>query len=775
MNRFLNNIILIILLVLIVTTFLNVYETFAVASQIRIVSNDNEENQHFGYTVSTSGDYAIIGSNAHSAYVFKKANNNWVQNAKLESSNPIPHLQKETFGNAVCIFEDFAIIGAYDDYFNGRSTGSAYVFKNNGGTWEKQAYFTANDSAVHDHFGFSVSISKNYLIVGSPNDDDNGDNSGSAYIFERVDNNWIQHAKITSSDGIENDNFGHIVCLSDKYAVVANLAYYGNGAVYVFVLKDNNWIQQAKLISQNDSKSFGCSVSIYDNYIIIGDNQGLPSIYKCVNDNWINQELVFKGQHHNMFGSVSIYNDCAVIMNQYNNKINSGKAYILMRNGNRWEQQAILQPNNNSLTSSGYGGVVSLSDKNCIIGASHDNHNGQYSGSAYIFQDYLQYTISGQVKDLRGIPFSGARINHENGIGVKTDIEGFYSFKVPFLNWSGQITISYDDYIFEPQSYSILNITENITNKDFLIKVYTISGIIKDNNNAPIPGIQVKFSNGGGSTYSNRQGFFSHEIYHNWSGNIQAVGKGYKFTPMFRYYENLSKHYDDQIFQGNKLSISGFCYINNLPLANVEIKLTPDNLTTITDNNGFYSIDIDHLWSGKIITKKFGYIFNPSTIKFNNCVMDYFDQNFIATTKTDWFIHTENFEFYGDIIIKIAANNGLNIAKDNDMISVFVENECRGYAAPTETPEGLLFILKIWGNEKQQMTVNYYNSVNNKMLQLKCIDYTPAMSIGTINTPYTILSNNSSDFCFDINQDDKVNLIDLIFMLKRLTGMERIE
>ncbi len=67
---------------------------------------------------------------------------------------------------------------------------------------------TASDGAADDYFGYSVSISGDYAIVGAYYDDDSGSNSGSAYIFKRDGTSWGEQAKITASDGAAGDLFG---------------------------------------------------------------------------------------------------------------------------------------------------------------------------------------------------------------------------------------------------------------------------------------------------------------------------------------------------------------------------------------------------------------------------------------------------------------------------------------------------------------------------------------------------------------------------------------
>lgn len=63
--------------------------------------------------------------------------------------------------------------------------GSAYIFHRSDTNWEQQAKLIASDGAGGDSFGTSVSISRDFAIVGASGDDDKGDRSGSAYVFQR--------------------------------------------------------------------------------------------------------------------------------------------------------------------------------------------------------------------------------------------------------------------------------------------------------------------------------------------------------------------------------------------------------------------------------------------------------------------------------------------------------------------------------------------------------------------------------------------------------------
>ena len=115
------------------------------------------------------------------------------------------------------------MVGAYADDIGGNiDQGSAYVFEKSGGTWYQTAKLTASDGVAYDSFGHSVSIDGYHVVVGASHyDDDDGPLPGSAYIFSYMYFPvyppvyfWIQTAKLTASDGIARNAFGNSVSIS---------------------------------------------------------------------------------------------------------------------------------------------------------------------------------------------------------------------------------------------------------------------------------------------------------------------------------------------------------------------------------------------------------------------------------------------------------------------------------------------------------------------------------------------------------------------------------
>ncbi len=179
----------------------------------------------FGGAVAVSGNRAVVGASGKdgpamepdrgAAYLFDAASGTelfkWTASDADES---------DFFGSAVAIHGDRAIIGAYENDDAGDRSGSAYLFDTTlGGELSK---LTAPDAAEKDYFGYSVGISSTTAIVGAYGDDDLGGLSGSAYLFDIVAGGPPQ--KLTASNGAADAEFGYAVAVDGNTDIVGALA-----------------------------------------------------------------------------------------------------------------------------------------------------------------------------------------------------------------------------------------------------------------------------------------------------------------------------------------------------------------------------------------------------------------------------------------------------------------------------------------------------------------------------------------------------------------------
>jgi hypothetical protein len=140
-----------------------------------------------------------------------------------------------------------AVIGArQDEDPNGEKAGSAYVFQREGGEWREERKLTAEDSELDDNFSWSVGVSSDgtTAVIGAVDDEDpNGEDAGSAYVFQREGGAWREERKLAPEDGDSDDAFGDAVGVSSD-GTTAVIGAFGDedpngeqaGSAYVFQL-----------------------------------------------------------------------------------------------------------------------------------------------------------------------------------------------------------------------------------------------------------------------------------------------------------------------------------------------------------------------------------------------------------------------------------------------------------------------------------------------------------------------------------------------------------
>jgi cyclophilin family peptidyl-prolyl cis-trans isomerase len=214
---------------------------------------------------------ATDGGSAYIFYRYEGGTNHWGQQARLNAADATPN---DNFGYSVSINGEYAIIGAIGDNPHGSYSGSAYIFRHNGSAWTQKAKLTASDGAASDVFGYSVATDGYYAVVGAQLNDEKGSDAGAAYIFEpnKTDpNNWVQKAKLTASDAAAGDYFGYSVAIGGGHALIGAYKNDDNGSnsgsAYIFAPNDlnpNNWDQKTKLTASDAAAGdyFGISVAI---------------------------------------------------------------------------------------------------------------------------------------------------------------------------------------------------------------------------------------------------------------------------------------------------------------------------------------------------------------------------------------------------------------------------------------------------------------------------------------------------------------------------------
>lgn len=328
---------------------------------------DGAAGDLLGFAAAISNDTIIlgapgktIGSNSYqgAAYVFTRSGSTWTQQAKLLASDGAAG---DSFGCAVSIFGDTAIVGAYakasGTNFN---QGAVYVFTRSGTVWTQQAKLNAADGAANDFFGYSVSAGLDTTVIGAPSKAISGNLAqGAAYVFTRSGSTWSQQARLVASDGTAGDYFGSSASLSGSSALlgaehkaVGTNDYQGAG--YVFLRSGSSWSQQAKLTA-SDGTAFDYLGS---SCVLSGDT------------------AILGAPNQSVGGSAA-----------------QGSAYVFARSGTVWAQQSKLVESGGQ-SSDMFGSCVSLAGSAAVGGAPFrkvGNNTGQ--GAASVFGSNIPINI----------------------------------------------------------------------------------------------------------------------------------------------------------------------------------------------------------------------------------------------------------------------------------------------------------------------------------------------------------------------------------------------
>ncbi|PSQ58845.1 MAG: PKD domain-containing protein [Halobacteriales archaeon SW_9_67_25] len=227
-----------------------------------------------GWSVALAGETALVGAPqdstdvggaaAGTVPVFERTEEGWEQQATL---TPESASEGDLFGTALSAAGDTVVVGAAGTAEpNGDQAGAAYVFERDregrggdgdgsdgDGVWSQTAKLVPDDGDDGDLFGTAVALDSDTALVPAVGDEDpNGTDAGSAYVFERDGEDWTQTAKLIADDGTEGDSFGWSVALEDGTALVgARRTDEPNGedggAAYLFGTDGDGWAQRAKI------------------------------------------------------------------------------------------------------------------------------------------------------------------------------------------------------------------------------------------------------------------------------------------------------------------------------------------------------------------------------------------------------------------------------------------------------------------------------------------------------------------------------------------------
>ena len=239
-----------------------------------------------------------------------------------------------------------------------------------------------------------------------------------------------------------------------------------------------------------------------------------------------------------------------------------------------------------------------------------DMTNEDYAGMP------VTYTIAGKVGSMEGVEMSGLPGNPITGT------DGTYTATVDW-GWKGTVTPIKEGYQFTPTNKGYPPVKSNKTKENYTAEPVTllISGSI---------GIQGVVMNGlPGNPVTNQQGNYSVKVEYGWSGTVTPTKDGYEFDPVEQQYSNVIVNQPIQTYTATVLT---FTVSGSAGMEGVVMKGLPGN--PVTDENGYYSVNIDYGFSGTVTPTKAGYTFNPASMTYTKVNSERVDQSYTTTMIT---------------------------------------------------------------------------------------------------------------------------------------------
>ena len=254
-----------------------------VFDETKLVASDGAQGDAYGFSVAAADGRVVVGAHfddndngpdAGSVYVYEPDGSGGWDETRLTATDGAAG---DGYGRSVAVAGHRIVVGANgNDNDNGSEAGSVYLYEPDGsGGWD-ETKLTASDGAPDDLYGRSVAVAGDRIVVGVSADDDNGTSSGSAYVYEPDATGWDE-TKLTASDAARIDFYGISVAVAgDRVVVGAIGADSGNGdfsgSAYVYEPDGAGGWDETKLTATDSAAgdNHGRSVAVAGHRTVVG-------------------------------------------------------------------------------------------------------------------------------------------------------------------------------------------------------------------------------------------------------------------------------------------------------------------------------------------------------------------------------------------------------------------------------------------------------------------------------------------------------------------------
>lgn len=363
---------------------INSYWASAQVETILEAPESAEIGSWFGLGVGIGDEVAMVGAGAEdgvgAVYVYERINGAWEYVQRIQASVTTDGME---FGGKMTVVDRRGIIGARYDNSN---AGAVFIIDDVNGVWTETARLEPNDLKTGDNFGQYVAGHGDRVVVGARRESSNGVNAGAAYVFDKIDGNWVQMAKLVSNDIQAGDFFGNTVAVWGDRVCVG-----GDNSIYEFQLVNGVWTQITKLTAPAGEKRFNTSISLDGNRLNVGGNKK-AYVYENDGGGW-NQIAVLKAttdDNGEVFGRrVDMSGDRVIVSAHLGGTgtfSSAGAAFVFEEDdSDSWGQIHELVASDRKANDK-FGSSVQIAGNYAIVGAPGESFTATEQSSAYIYE-----------------------------------------------------------------------------------------------------------------------------------------------------------------------------------------------------------------------------------------------------------------------------------------------------------------------------------------------------------------------------------------------------
>ena len=236
---------------------------------------NSTRNSRFGWSLATLKNNIIVGSpfddtgatNSGSVHIFDGETGELL----LTLNNPFPQ-EESQFGASVATLGNKIIVGSPFDDTDANNSGSVHIFDSE--TGELLLTLANPTPEAQDNFGFTLAVVGDNFIVGARDDNTGAFSTGSAYLYDGNTGELL--LDLNNPDPDIRDSFSRtIAVVDDKIFIGSRKESNLRGAIYVFDSITGNFITTIDNPEANENDLFSHAIFALENHIIassIGDD-----------------------------------------------------------------------------------------------------------------------------------------------------------------------------------------------------------------------------------------------------------------------------------------------------------------------------------------------------------------------------------------------------------------------------------------------------------------------------------------------------------------------